>query len=48
MNTINPAAYEQMARCLREYQLSAEQERDLFADEGFAAWYANQTTESPA
>lgn len=37
---INPAAYDVMARCLREYQLSAEQERTLFADAGFAAWYA--------
>jgi hypothetical protein len=42
MNTIPQAIYEQMARCLHEYQLSAEQERSLFADPGFARWYAAQ------
>lgn len=38
--SINPATYATYARCLREYQLSAAQEQELFADAGFAAWYA--------
>lgn len=42
MNTIPPSLYEPLARCLHEYQLSAEQERDLKADAAFQAWYTAQ------
>lgn len=46
MNTLNTAAYEPMARCLHEYQLSASQERALFADTGFAHWYTSAQVEA--
>lgn len=34
--------YAQMARCLHEYQLSAEQEKALRADAEFARWYQGE------
>lgn len=41
MNKAIPTSlYESIARCLREYQLSYDQEKDLMADAGFYSWYA--------
>lgn len=39
---IPTSLYELLARCLHEYQLSAEQESDLKNDVGFQSWYAGQ------
>jgi hypothetical protein len=43
MSQIPPSLYEPLARCLHEYQLSEEQERDLKNDVGFQAWYGAET-----
>lgn len=47
MTPIPPSLYESLARCLHEYQCSAEQERAMQADTGFQAWYANKTKVNP-